>query len=195
MLRALAAGADELIKMEDERFESHLLNSFATARIMAETIKQIGNYDLILAGRQASDWNSGYMGIALAKELNIPCVTFAQKVDVHSNELIVNRAVDNGYEIIKSKLPAVVMVTNELGELRYPAMKERREAKNKPVHSLSGKEMPLNLISNGKLILKQLYYPELKITDCKIIDGDSPMQAGVNLARTLLDNNILQARR
>ncbi len=191
MVRALAAGADELIKMEDERFESHRFDSGATALVLAETIKRIDDYDLILAGRQASDWNNGYMGIRLGKELNIPCITFAQKVEIQSGSLIVNRVTDNGYEIIKSNLPAVVMVTNELGELRYPAMKERRVAKKKPVHSWSGKDINLNPGFSGKLELKRLYYPELKMTDCRFVDGDSPVQAGVNLAKVLLSKKIL----
>jgi electron transfer flavoprotein beta subunit len=195
MLRALAAGADELIKMEDERFESHQLGTDGTALVMAETIKRIGDCDLILAGRQASDWNNGYMGIRLGKILNIPCITFARKLEVHSEFLTVHRVMDNGYEIVKSKLPAVVMVTNELGELRYPAMKERREAKNKPIQTWSGKDVSLDSSASGKLELKRLYYPELKMTDCRFIDGDTPSQAGINLAKRLYNNTILTARR
>jgi electron transfer flavoprotein beta subunit len=194
MLRALAAGADELIKVEDERFESHRLDSMAAARVMAETLKRIGDYDLILVGRQASDWNNGYMGISLGNILHIPCITFAQKVDVQTDALIVNRAVDNGYEIVRSNLPAVVMVTNELGELRYPAMKERREAKNKPIHTWSGQDIPLDSTVSNKLELRRLYYPELKMTECRLVDGDSPTQAGINLAKMLYRDNILSGR-
>jgi electron transfer flavoprotein beta subunit len=191
MIRALAAGADELIKVEDERFESHRLDSRATARVLAETLYRMDSWDLILLGRQASDWNNGYMGIVLGSILDIPCITFAQEVDIQSDDLMVNRVLDNGYERVKSKLPAVVMVTNELGELRYPAMKERREAKKKPIQAWSANDIKPDEIPAGKLELKELYYPELKTTDCNIIGGESPEQAGANLAKVLFENNIL----
>jgi len=131
------------------------------------------------------------MGVALGGLLNIPCITFAQKVDVQSDALLVNRVLDNGNETVQSKLPAVVMVTNELGELRYPAMKERREAKKKPIQAWSGSDVQLDDAAGGKLVLKKLYYPELKAVDCNIIDGDSSEQAGANLAKALFENNIL----
>ncbi len=185
MLRVLAAGADELVKIEDENFASEKLDSWSTARIIAEAIKRIGDYDLILVGRQASDWNNGYMGIGLGGILNIPCVTFAQNVDIQSEFLIVNRVLENGYEMIRSELPAVVVVSNELGELRYPPMKERRKAKNKPIHSWSGNDIPLKEPIGNKLESKRLYYPELKTTKCTYIEEETPMQAGIHMARIL----------
>ncbi|MCP4751849.1 MAG: electron transfer flavoprotein subunit beta/FixA family protein [Proteobacteria bacterium] len=194
MIRALAAGADELIKVEDEQFEAHLLDTPATARIMGKTLERIGDFDLVLVGRQASDFNSGYMGIALGHILNIPCITFAQKVEIDSDKLTVNRVTDAGHEVVTSKLPAVVMVSNELGELRYPAMKERREAKKKPVQAWSAADIDLGETPAGGLTLKRLYYPELKTVDCRFVEGENPANAGRNLAKALLDSQILPSR-
>lgn len=195
MIRALAAGADELIKVEDEKFDAHLLDTPVTAQIMAKTLERIGDYDLVLIGRQASDFNSGYMGVALGHFLNIPCITFAQGVEIESEELLVNRVTDAGHEIVVSALPAVVMVTNELGELRYPAMKEKREAKKKPVQAWAGTDVVAEALPKSKLILKRLYYPEMKTVDCQFVEGETPAEAGRNLARTLLDNQILSLQR
>jgi len=194
MIRALAAGADELIKMEDELFESHKLDSGATAQVMAKTVKRIGNYDLILVGRQASDWNSGYMGISLGSILNIPCITFAQKVDVQSDALIVNRVVDNGYEILTSSLPAVVMVTNELGELRYPAMKERREAKKKSIIKWNAADINLDegkQLPKQPLVLISLKHPSIPEKACRYIEAPDPQTAGIKLIQLLVENNVL----
>ncbi|MBW1824772.1 MAG: electron transfer flavoprotein subunit beta/FixA family protein, partial [Deltaproteobacteria bacterium] len=131
MFKALAAGADELLRVEDPAFESGKLDSFLTAKAISQAIKKIGNFDLILVGRQAADWNSGQTGIYVAGNLGIPCITLAQKVTVKSNSALVERLRTNGYEVVKTGLPAVIMVSNEVGELRYHAMKERREAKKK----------------------------------------------------------------
>ena len=191
MLRALAAGADELVKVEDERFDFHELYSWATAHVMVKTLERIKDYDLILMGRQASDWNNGYLGIMLGHLLKVPCITFAQQVQIKTDMLFVNRVVDDGYELITSNLPAVVMVTNELGELRYPAMKERREAKKKPVQSWIGPEVYTDPIPAKKLKLTRLYHPELKSKDCHFIEGESLKQAGQNLARKMFYDSII----
>jgi electron transfer flavoprotein beta subunit len=191
MLRALAAGADELIKIEDDRFESHRLDTREAAGVIAHAVKKIGDCNLILVGRQSSDWNNGVMGIVLGKILNIPCITFAQKMEIDFGALVVTRAVENGIEIVRSTLPAVVMVTNEMGALRYPAMKERREAKNKPIHSWPGTEIPETMAPGGKPALRRLYAPELKTTDCRFVDGETPAQAGINLAGQLFEDKIL----
>jgi electron transfer flavoprotein beta subunit len=191
MMKALAAGADELIKVEDQRFESHLLDSRETAKIIAETLGKLDQYDLILTGRQSSDWNNGFMGMALAKLLSIPCITYAQQVDIDTHGLIVNRIVDGGHEIIRSKLPAVVMVTNEIGELRYPAMKERRIAKKKPKHEWNGAEIHLDGATDCKLQLKRLYHPELIEKDCHFVEDSSLFEAGKNLAKVVIEKSIL----
>ena len=191
MFKALAAGADELLKVEDPGFDSGKLDSFLTANVISRTIKKIGHYDLILVGRQAADWNSGQTGIYVAGNLGIPCITLAKKVDVESDSVLVERLRTNGYEVVKTGLPAVVMVSNEVGELRYPAMKERREAKNKPVTDWDAKEIEFDPSLKNKLVLKKLYSPVFESAQCKIIEGSTPEEAGKNLAKQLREDQVI----
>ena len=126
--KALAVGADDLVKVEGEVFESSSLDSFGTASALAATIKRIGGYDLIFTGRQAADWNAGQVGIFLGGLLGLPTVTLAKKVDVQEKHAVVERLLPNGFETVRTRLPAVVVASNEVGELRYPTMIQRRQA-------------------------------------------------------------------
>ena len=191
MIKALAAGADELIKVEDDAFETGKLDSFATASILASAIKKFGNYDLILVGRQAADWNAGQVGINLASILDLPCITLAQSVVPDRNQIVAERVLKNGYETVKTNLPAVVMVSNEIGELRYPAMKERRIAKSKPVTAWSTGEIGLSDIPKNRIRLKRLFVPELPESNCLMISGKTLSEAGRNLALKLKEDGVL----
>ena len=71
--KTLAAGADELILLEDPAFQD--VDSFASAGILAAAIRKIGDVDLVFTGRQAADWDSGITGCAIAEELGVPCIT------------------------------------------------------------------------------------------------------------------------
>ncbi len=191
MIKALAAGADEIIKVEDPDFESENLDSHLAAELLAKTIKKIGDWDLILVGRQASDWNSGQTGIYLAGNLDVPCITLAQKIDVEIGNIIVERVQPDGREVVKCALPAVVMVSNELGELRYPAMKERREARKKPVVAWGVGDIDFDGDLKKRIIVKRLYQPELEKGHCQIIEGSSSAEAGRNLAQRLREENVI----
>ncbi len=191
MIKALAAGADELLKVEDPLFESEKLDSFATASILASAIKNSGGYDLILVGRQAADWNAGQVGINIAGILDISCVTLAQKVEPEGDMVHVERVLPDGNEVVRTKLPAVVMVSNELGELRYPAMKERRSAKKKPVTAWDIGDIGFEGLPKNKVSLKRLYTPEIKASDCLMIQGGSPEETGNNLALKLKEDGVI----
>ena len=98
--KSLAAGADDLILLEDKAFEK--LDSYATAHILATTIKEIGEYDLILCGRQAADTDAGQVGSGVAEILKIPCITAACKLELSDGKVKVERVVSDGYEEIGS---------------------------------------------------------------------------------------------
>jgi electron transfer flavoprotein beta subunit len=83
-------------------------------------IKKIGDFDLIFCGRQASDWDAGQVGSGIAAILGIPIVTLARKVEVIGNKVRVERVILDGYEVVQVPLPALVTVSNELGEARLP---------------------------------------------------------------------------
>jgi len=189
--KALAVGADELVKVEGEAFDSAGLDSFATATVLAATVKKLGAYDLILAGRQGADWNAGQVGIFLAGLLGIPAVTLARKVEIEGAYVRVERVLPSGYERVRTPLPALVIASNEVGEMRYPTLIQRREAKRKPTTAWGAEDIGLEGVPQNRQVLKRLFAPEMRQGTCQRVDGQTPAEAGRNLALRLRHDGIL----
>lgn len=189
--KALAAGADELIKVQDEAFDSSLLDSYAAAAVLAAAIRKIGDYDLVLTGRQAADWNAGQVGIGIATILNLPVITLARRVDVENGRVLVERVIPRGFEVIRTSLPAVVVASNEVGGMRYPTMLGRRKAKEKPTEEWGAADVGYAAPQENRLVLKRLFAPELRKGRGLRIEGATPEETGRKLAQRLKEDGIL----
>ncbi len=81
--------------------------------------KKIGDYDLIFAGRQAIDGDTAQVGPQVAWRLGIPVVTYVQDVKLCEEKVIVQRQMENGYEILEVQMPCLLTAVKELNEPRY----------------------------------------------------------------------------
>lgn len=113
---ALCMGADEAILLTDRAFGG--ADTLATSKTIAAAIKNL-DYDIIFGGRQAIDGDTAQVGPEIAEHLNIPQVTYVQGVEVTENGLIVNRALEDGYELIKVQTPVLLTAIEELNHPRY----------------------------------------------------------------------------
>ncbi len=190
--KPLSMGADDLILLEDEAFTEG--DSWATAYALAMAIKKIGEYDLILCGREASDTNAGQVGLGIAEILGLPSVTLVKKIDVTDGKARVERITADGYEAIEVSLPALITVSNELGEPRYPTIKGIMAAKKKEPVTWKPADIAVDVSQIGeagrRTKLLKLFQP-VHEGKCEIIEGDSPEEAGVNLALKLREAKIL----
>ena len=186
--RCLAAGADELVILEDEAFEN--LDSTATAYILATAIRKIGKYDLILTGRQAADTNAGQVGSGIAEILDVPAVTIARKVDVDDGKVKVERVVSDGHEVIEAPLPALVTVSHELGQPRNVPLQELIAAQKKQVTIWSCQDLGIKSPPMRRAKILKLYIPA-KEARCQIVEGGTDEEAAVNLALRLREAKIL----
>jgi len=190
--KPLAMGADELVLLEDEAFGGG--DSYSTAYALAMAIKKIGDYDLIFCGRQASDWDAGQVGLGIAEILGLPSITLARKVEVADGKARVERVTDDGYEVISLSLPAVITVSNELGEPRYPTIKGIMAAKKKEPTVWKPADIgvePAQLGEAGRRAeLVKLFQP-VREGSCEIVDGETPEEAAANLALKLREAKIL----
>jgi electron transfer flavoprotein beta subunit len=116
--QAIAMGADEGILLHDAVFEG--LSSFGTASVLTKTIEKIGDYQLILCGREAVDWDEGLVGPLIADNLGLPLITLAMEAALTNGKLRVKRVTLDGYQVFDAALPAVVTVSNEVGKPRLP---------------------------------------------------------------------------
>lgn len=113
---ALCMGADEAILLTDRAFGG--ADTLATSKTIAAAIKEL-EYDIIFAGRQAIDGDTAQVGPEIAEHLNVPQVTYVQDVKVDEDGLIVNRALEDGYELIKVQTPVLLTAIEELNHPRY----------------------------------------------------------------------------
>ena len=189
MKKPLSMGADNLILVDDPAVEE--LDAFATANALAEAIRKIGEFDLVLCGRQASDWDNSMVPLGVAELLGLPCVTLAQKIDVEDDGIVVQRALTDGYEVVKAPLPALVTVSNELGEPRYPTLRGIMMAGRKSPTVWSASDLALDEASlSPKLSLEDLYVP-VSDQQCEFIEGEDEAEAGRNLALKLREARLI----
>lgn len=192
MAKAVACGADELVKVEDEAFAAGRLGGEDIARALALAIEKLGEYDLILTGREAADSNAAQVGIGIAHFLGIPAVTLGRRIAATKTHLIVERVLANTVQKVKTPMPALVTVTNDAGFLRYPALPKLMEARKRPAIVWKADDIGFDpTTARNPLVLKELHTPALRTRHCMFIDGDSARDAGRELARRLQQDGVL----
>lgn len=130
--QALAMGADKAIVVDDPGLRGS--DALLTARILAAAISKEG-FDLVIAGTESTDGYSGVVPQMVAELLGVAALTYATKVEIADDSITIHRQTNNGYEVVRASLPAVVSVTAGVVEPRYPTFKGIMDAKKKPVEA------------------------------------------------------------
>ena len=138
---ALSRGTDEAYFVADSSFGN--LDSSQTALILAEVIRtRIKQYDLIICGEGSSDLYAQQVGPRLAEQLGIPCISFVQKLSIGKDQLVAERRVEEGIEVITAPLPALVTVLPDINVPRIPGVKDTLMAGKKPTVKIAKDELP-----------------------------------------------------
>ncbi len=184
----LAVGADDLIFLEDDAFKE--LGSYSIAYTLATAIKKIGEYDLILCGRQAADTNAGQVGVAIAGILGIPSITLAGKVEVNDGKLRIKRITDEGYEVVETSMPALVTVGYEIGNIREASFEATMEADEKEITIWDTQELGVDVEQLKSSNMSELFMPVHEI-NCQLIEAETPEESGQSLALKLREEKII----
>ncbi|CCB73548.1 MULTISPECIES: electron transfer flavoprotein subunit beta/FixA family protein [Streptomycetaceae] len=131
--KALSMGADKGVHVEDDAL--HGTDVMGTSLVLAKAIEHVG-YDLVVCGMASTDGTMGVLPAILAERLAVPQVTLLSQVAVADGKVTGRRDGDAASEQLEASLPAVVSVTDQSGEARYPSFKGIMAAKKKPVESL-----------------------------------------------------------
>ncbi|MGW1408748.1 electron transfer flavoprotein subunit beta/FixA family protein [Streptomyces sp. NPDC002403] len=130
--KALSMGADKAVHVEDD--DLHGSDVMATSLVLAKAVEKAG-YDLVVSGMASTDGTMGVVPALLAERLGVPQVTLLSEVSVAEGVVRGRRDGDSASESLEASLPAVVSVTDQSGEARYPSFKGIMAAKKKPVVS------------------------------------------------------------
>ncbi|MFH1576133.1 MAG: electron transfer flavoprotein subunit beta/FixA family protein [Candidatus Margulisiibacteriota bacterium] len=135
----LAMGADEVILVSDRAFAGS--DTWATSYTLAQTIKTLGDYDLIICGKQAIDGDTAQVGPGIAEWLGIPQITFGVKIEIDGNKVKVERLLEEVNEVVEAPLPAVVTVVKQINEPRMPSLKGLMKAKKAEIKTLKASDI------------------------------------------------------
>ncbi|MCX4482897.1 electron transfer flavoprotein subunit beta/FixA family protein [Streptomyces anulatus] len=139
--KALSMGADKAVHVEDD--DLHGSDVMGTSLVLAKAVEKTG-YDLVICGMASTDGVMGVLPALLAERLGVPQVTLLSEVAVDGGVVTGRRDGDTASEQLEASLPAVVSVTDQSGEARYPSFKGIMAAKKKPVESLDLDDLGLD---------------------------------------------------
>jgi electron transfer flavoprotein beta subunit len=180
--KSLAAGADKLILLQDDAFEK--LDSHSVAGALADAIRKISEYDLVLTGRQAGDWDFGQVGLILGEMLGLPCISLAREIKIEGESVLIKKNIPNGYEQVRARMPVLATVSNEVGELRYISrtkmLKMLKGASSIP--SWSSEDFVSAKEELNKMNIVELSSPPDMSRNCEFLDGATPEEKAGKLA-------------
>ncbi len=141
MLRlAISCGADKAVLVSDRAFAG--ADTWATAYTLGKAIKKLGNFDLILCGKQAIDGDTAQVGPGLAMRMDMPYLTCVQKIQSADTEKIVaERMMDDGHDVVEVRYPALLTVVKNINDPRVPSLKGKMKAKKAEIIKLSAEDI------------------------------------------------------
>jgi electron transfer flavoprotein beta subunit len=189
---ALAMGCDRARLITDPAFQEE--DALATAYVLAQAVKKIGKFDLILTSTGTTDSYTGIVGPALAENLELPQLTYASKITLSGNRLSVDRAMDEGIETVECDLPVLVTVSREINQPRFPTLIQIMSAGKKELLEWNAQALGIDPSMVGKggsrVEVKSLSVP--KSARKKVIFEGKPEEVAKQLADALLKEGAVK---
>jgi electron transfer flavoprotein beta subunit len=170
---AIAMGCDEAVLITDKKFAG--ADTWATSYTLSEAIKQVGSFNLILTGERATDGDTGQVGPGIAAWLNLPLATYVSKIDsIAADGIVVERLVEEGYQILEMPLPALLTVVKEISNPRLPTLQGKKKARAYTLRTISAEALALD---EGKLGLRGSPTKVVRIGYPKVTRGGKLVKA------------------
>jgi len=145
---AIGIGADEAVLLSDPAFEGS--DTWATSYILSKAVRKIGQFDLVLCGKQSIDGETGQVGPQLAEALGLPFVSMVNKIEELGQGCIkVMRMSEEGHQLIEMTLPGVINVVKEINVPRLPSLRGMMAAKKAKIPVWNAKELGVDPASVG----------------------------------------------
>jgi len=189
--KALAVTADEAVLLADPAFGDQ--DSLGKAQLLAAGVRKLAPVDLVLAGRQAADWEAGQVGSMVAEELDWPCVAFVSRISPDGDGLRLRRELEDGYQIVRAATPVVVTVTNDDSNvLRFAKVRDVMLASRKPIANWNAAALGVDVASLGEPAVEvlDLFVPE-QPSHAEMVDGETARDKAAALARRLRELNAI----
>jgi electron transfer flavoprotein beta subunit len=191
---AMGMGVDEGVLLSDRAFAG--ADTWATSTTLGMAIRKIGEFDLILCGRQAIDGDTAQIGPQLADYLGVPQVSYVFDIEeIQKGSITVKRRLEDGFERIRCSLPALLTVIGELNRPRYPrvdhlidACKENARIQVWNAADIGAQTRDVGLEGSLTNVIKT-FAPKFQ-RQGEILQGD-PRTAVKNLVGKLRENRLI----
>lgn len=186
---ALAMGADKAYLVNDLGFEG--IDTLGTAYILAEAIKKIGQFDLILCGETSLDSFSGLVGSRLSELLNLPQVTFVRRLSIEGDTVLAERALEDVNETVKAKMPALIAVTREINQPRIPSLMMIMKASKKEIVTWTLSDLSVQREKiDPKIEVLSAVAPTMERKKI-MITGETVQEIAEKLAKALIQEGVV----
>lgn len=189
---ALAMGCDEAILISDPALEG--VDSLVVSKVLAAAIGKIGNVDMVFVGRQAVDSDTGVTAAQIARRLGWPALSLVAAVaalDPAAKTITVERMIDEGRQVVKSPMPAVLSAVKELNEPRYPSFMGIRKASKATIPVWTAAEAGLDSVPSAVLAWPEIIAPPKVEIKCELVEAASPAEAAAKLADRLMEEKVI----
>jgi len=188
LAEAISMGCDSAVLLSDRKFAGS--DTYATSYTLSQAVRKIGDFKIILCGKQASDGDTAQVGPGISTHLDIPQVTYVKKIEeLTPDKARVERMTEEGYDIIEIPLPAVFTVVKEINEPRLPSLKGKMRAKKAEIpvwtaEDISCDEEKIGLDGSPTRVVKVFTPPPRE--GGQILEGE-PEEVARQLAEFLKD--------
>jgi electron transfer flavoprotein beta subunit len=193
MLReAISLGADDAVLLSDAAFAG--ADTWATAYTLAGAIRKLGQFDIIICGRQSTDGDTAQVGPELAEMLGVPFVAYVGQVEeILHGEIRVRRLIEEGHEIIQSPLPLAITVTKEINLPRLPSLRGIARAKSARIPTWTAQDVgldPQKVGLNGSFTrVVDIFFPKRE-KKAEMLPGEPEVQAACLIGK-LKDGRLI----
>jgi electron transfer flavoprotein beta subunit len=189
---AIGYGVDGGLLLSDRAFAG--ADTWATTAALAGGVKYLGGADLIICGKQAVDGDTAQVGPGLALRLGLPHVAFVKAFkEMAENFLVVERQMDDGYDVVKLATPALITVVREIGEPRPPSLKGKMRAKKYQVPTAGIEELGLDAkevgLNGSPTQVVKVFAPQSG-GEREMLSG-SNADMGVEVVNKLAENQVI----
>lgn len=186
---AAAMGADEIAMIQADVGE---VDGFTVATLLAAYVRSLAGADLVLCGRQASDDDQAVVPGLLGEMLGMPVVTIARAIEMADAATVkVTRVTPNGDEVVQASCPAVVTISNELGQPRYPTTARTMKARRMKPNVVTLQDLGLDESQVRPRVRMTKQFVSTVQGSCEMITGDTPKDVTSNLVARLRQERIL----
>jgi electron transfer flavoprotein beta subunit len=190
--QALAMGCEQAILISDSALAG--ADSLVVSKILAASIDKIGDADLVIFGRASVDSDTGVTGPQVARRLGWPALSLVAAItelEPDGKNIAVERMLDEGRQLVRSPLPAVVSVVKEINEPRYPSFMGIRKASRAEIPLWTAADLGLDEISDSAVTWPEIIAPPKIETEVEMIDGETPEEKAANLVDRLLEEKVI----